>query len=163
MTAAFDRLVASLDYPMVIVTATTAGERSGCLAGFTTQCSIDPKHFIVCVSKVNHTAKVVQGAPIVVVHVLRSGQRDLATLFGAETGDEIDKFERCEWAPGPAGTPVLAGTDWFAGRIIERRDAGDHTALLLDVLPGGSADRSGEAQLGFQQIHDLDAGHDPEE
>lgn len=160
MTDAFDRLVAPLDYPMVVVTAVASGERSGCLAGFTTQCSIDPPRWIVCVSKVNHTHEIAVDASVLVVHVLRASQRDLADLFGSETGDEIDKFEHCDWTPGPDGTPVLTDTDWFAGRIIERWDAGDHTALLLDVLPEGSAARADEPQLGFQQIRDLDPGHE---
>ena len=87
-------------------------------------------------------------------------RRISATLFGAETGDEVDKFERCSWGPGPDGTPVLEDTDWFAGRILERWDAGDHTAHLLEVLPDGSAARADRPQLGFQQVRELDAGHD---
>jgi flavin reductase (DIM6/NTAB) family NADH-FMN oxidoreductase RutF len=160
-TEAFERLVASLDYPMVVVAAAAAdGERSGCLAGFTTQSSIDPPRWVVCISKVNHTHEVASKASVLVVHLLRSAQSDLATLFGSETGDELDKFEHCEWSPGPAATPVLRDTDWFAGRIIERWDAGDHAALLLDVLADGSAARADEPQLGFQAVRDLDPGHD---
>jgi flavin reductase (DIM6/NTAB) family NADH-FMN oxidoreductase RutF len=160
MAAAFQALTASLDYPMMVVTAVAGSERSGCLAGFTTQCSIDPARWIVCISNVNHTHRIASHASVLVVHALRAAQRDLADLFGSETGDEIDKFEHCAWSPGPGGTPVLTGTDWFAGRVIERWDAGDHTAMLLDVLPEGSADRGDERQLGFQQIRDLDPGHD---
>jgi len=39
-----EQFTASDDYPMYIVTAVAAdsGERSGCLVGFTTQCSINP-------------------------------------------------------------------------------------------------------------------------
>lgn len=64
---------------------------------------------------------------------------------------------------GHYGAPVLADTDWFAGRVCERRDAGDHTAFLLDVLPEGSASRHDEPQLGFQRVRDLDAGHDSDD
>src|SRR5207248_6722269 len=30
-----------------------------------------------------------------------------AALFGARTGDEVDKFTRCRWTSGPAGVPLL--------------------------------------------------------
>jgi flavin reductase (DIM6/NTAB) family NADH-FMN oxidoreductase RutF len=160
MTDPFDDLVASIDYPMVVVTATADGDRGGCLVGFTTQCSIDPPHWIVCVSKANRTHAIASRAFVLVVHVLRAGQRDLADLFGSESGDEVDKFEECQWSPGPGGTPVLAETDWLAGQVIGRWDAGDHTAFLLDVLSDGSSARAEESQLSFQQVRDLDPGHD---
>ncbi len=160
MSGPFEELVASLDYPMAVVTVAANRERSGCLAGFATQCSIDPPRFLVCVSKVNHTHAVADDATVMIVHFPRAGQHDLAELFGSETGDEIDKFEHCAWTPGPEGTPILDDTDYFAGRIRGRFDAGDHTALLLDVMPQASADRADEAQLGFQMTRDLDPGHD---
>ncbi len=163
MTESFDRLVAALDYPMVVVTAAVNDEHAGCLVGFTTQCSIDPPRWIVCISKANHTHFVAGTASVLVVHVLRKSQRDLADLFGSESGDEIDKFDHCDWSPGPAGTPVLAATDWFAGQVIERWDAGDHTAHLLDLLPVGSSARSDTPQLGFQQVRDVDPGHDADD
>lgn len=162
MTNEFDVLVASLDYPMVVITTTDGADNSGCLAGFATQCSIDPPRWIVCVSKANHTHQVASTASTLVVHVLREAQRDVADLFGTESGDDIDKFEHCTWSSGPMGVPVLADTDWFAGQVRERWDAGDHTAFLLDVLPEGSANRHAEPQLGFQRVRDLDAGHDPD-
>ena len=50
---------------------------------------------------------------------------DLVELFGGETGDEIDKFERCAWRPGPGGTPLLDGCpNRFVGRVLERHGRG---------------------------------------
>jgi flavin reductase (DIM6/NTAB) family NADH-FMN oxidoreductase RutF len=42
---AFDEIADTIDYPMWIVTAAARGERSGCLVGFATQCSIEPVRF----------------------------------------------------------------------------------------------------------------------
>jgi flavin reductase (DIM6/NTAB) family NADH-FMN oxidoreductase RutF len=163
MTNAFDDIVATVDYPMIVVTAAANGENSGCLAGFHTQCSIDPPRWLVCVSQANHTHDVVRAASTVAVHVLRTSQEGVATLFGSESGDEVDKFAHCEWSRGPDDVPVLADTDWFAGRVLERADVGDHTALLLEVLPDGSAARADEPQLGFQQVREVEPGHDADE
>jgi len=157
-TDAFEGIAAELDYPMYVVTAAVDGQRSGCLAGFTTQCSIDPVRFLVCVSKTNHTFEVARRAGTLVVHLLRGGDRELAELFGEETGDEVDKFTRCSWEAGPDGAPVLDGLDWFAGRVLERHDVGDHEAMVLEPVAGIHGHHAPE--LGFQALRDLDPGHD---
>jgi flavin reductase (DIM6/NTAB) family NADH-FMN oxidoreductase RutF len=155
---AFRQIIASIDYPMIVVTAARAGERTGCLVGFHTQCSIDPPRWLVCISKANHTHRIAQQTGRLVVHVLRDDQRDLAELFGETTGDEVDKFTRCRWHDDPEGVPVLDGCDWFAGSIAQRLDLGDHTGHLLDVTDAGVADLHAP-RLGFQQVRTLDPGH----
>jgi flavin reductase (DIM6/NTAB) family NADH-FMN oxidoreductase RutF len=140
------------------MTTADGSERSGCLIGFATQCSIVPPHFLVCVSKLNHTWRVVRSASTVVVHLPRTDDRALAALFAEETGDEIDKFARCDWSPGPDGVPVLAGLDWFAGRILSRTDAGDHDALVLEPTGEGEATRTAHV-LTLADVRDLEPGH----
>ena len=144
---------------MFIVTAAARGERAGCLVGFATQCSIDPERFIACISNKNRTFRVASEASVLVVHVVPEGADELAELFGSETGDEVDKFERCAWTPGPAGTPVLDDCgNWFAGRILDRFDVGDHWAFLLEPLLG--AGEAGEGALTFQEARDIEPGHE---
>ena len=154
-----EEFVDGLDFPMYVVTTAHDGERSGCLVGFGTQASIDPGRFLVCVSKTNHTHGLVLEAELVAVHLLRSDQHDLAALFGGETGDEIDKFERCSWTPGPGGVPVLDDcARVMVGRVVERVDVGDHTGLLLEPVLQDA--RSGEPDLTFKQVEHLDPGHE---
>jgi flavin reductase (DIM6/NTAB) family NADH-FMN oxidoreductase RutF len=144
---------------MYVVTAVSGeGERDGCLIGFGTQCSIHPPRFIACISKENRTFDAIRDAEAVVVHFLGQEQRRLAELFGGETGDEVDKFELCSWSEGPFGVPVLDDAPgWFAGRILDRIDVGDHVALLLD--PVEAEDRGGALDLGFQAVKGIDPGH----
>jgi flavin reductase (DIM6/NTAB) family NADH-FMN oxidoreductase RutF len=144
---------------MFIVTAAGAGgERAGCLIGFATQCSIKPPRFLACISKENRTFDVVTKAETVVVHFLGRAQRPLAELFGGETGDEVDKFELCRWEPGPAGVPVLEGVPgWFAGRVLERHDLGDHLGLWLEPIV--AEDNGGPLDLGFQDAKQIHPGH----
>jgi flavin reductase (DIM6/NTAB) family NADH-FMN oxidoreductase RutF len=145
---------------MFVLTVAADGERSGCLVGFAAQCSINPPRFFVWVSKKNHTAAIAERANVFVLHPLRADDLDLARLFGELTGDTVDKFERCEWEAGPDGTPVLSRCDWFAGRVIERTDSGDHVGYLLELADGGRSDHASEPQLGFQAVKGLDPGHD---
>ena len=156
---AVHELVSAIDYPMYIVTAAAGDERAGCLVGFTTQCSIDPPRFLACLSDKNRTFRVAQEADLLVVHLVPDTEEELARLFGSETGDEVDKFERCEWSPGPGGAPVLAACpNWFAGRVLERWPAGDHWAFLLE--PVEAASDPGEEPFSFHRARRLEPGHE---
>ncbi|HEV2089394.1 MAG TPA: flavin reductase family protein [Cryptosporangiaceae bacterium] len=144
---------------MLIVTATDGTRRAGCLAGFSTQCSIDPPRYLVCLSKNNHTYSVARHADALAVHLPGPAEMELATLFGTQTGFEVDKFSRCAWHEGPAGVPLLDGCPrWFTGRILQRHDVGDHVAFLLHLTSVSSEPGSG--QLGFQDVRHLDAGNE---
>ncbi|HEY5349326.1 MAG TPA: flavin reductase family protein [Candidatus Lustribacter sp.] len=157
------RMCETLDIPMAVVTAFDGREHSGCLVGFHTQCSIAPPRWLVSISKENHTYRVALAADWLVVHFLRADQHDLALLFGGETGDAIgpeNKFERTPWHTGPGNTPILDGCDWVAGRLIERIDAGDHVAHILDITDG-RCERAGAPRLGFNAARDIRPGHRP--
>ena len=70
------------------------------------------------------------------VHAVPADAADLAELFGGETGDEVDKFERAAWHD-VHGVPILDRCqNWFVGRVLERFDAGDHDAYLLEPVRG---------------------------
>lgn len=157
----FPKLMAELDYPMFVVTACADGERSGCLVGFTTQTSIHPARFLVCISEKNHTYPVAIRSSVLAVHLLSRAEREkeLASLFGSETGDEVDKFARAEWREGPGGVPLLDGCpNRFVGRIVERIDFGDHVGMVLEPFFAEADEDS--AQLGFHRAKRIEPGHE---
>ena len=155
----FPRLVADLDYPMVVVTAAAGGHKAGCLVGFATQCSIHPPRYAVWISRKNHTFGVASATGVLAVHFLSADDRPLAELFGSQSGDQVDKFARCRWHEGPAGVPVLDDcARWFAGEVVERLPTDDHVGFLLAPLEVHAGPWPG--QLGFQAVKSLDPGHD---
>jgi flavin reductase (DIM6/NTAB) family NADH-FMN oxidoreductase RutF len=157
-TDEFASFVAGLDYPMFVVTAAADGRRAGCLVGFTTQTSIDPPRLLVCLSERNHTYDVARAARYLAVHVLEADGRELAELFGGTTGDEVDKFARCDWQPGPHGLPLLqACPRRLVGRVLDTLPFGDHVGFLLEPLSEHAGPR--EQALTYQQVRDIDAGH----
>jgi flavin reductase (DIM6/NTAB) family NADH-FMN oxidoreductase RutF len=156
-----DAVVDLLDYPMFVVTTRRDDERSGCLVGFASQVSINPRRFLVGLSNKNHTFRIAQHAERLVVHVLDRDDRSLAELFGTQTGDDVDKFAECEWTEGPGGVPVLtAAPAWFSGRILRRDSLGDHVGFLIE--PDEAHVVEGDISLlTLAQVSDLDPGHDP--
>jgi flavin reductase (DIM6/NTAB) family NADH-FMN oxidoreductase RutF len=131
-----------------VVTAQAEGEMSGCLAGFVTQSSIHPVRFLVCISLVNHTYPVAARSTALAVHLLGEDQRDLASWFGEQSGDRIDKFEGVQWQAGPNGSPILVECSaWVEGPILDRLTAGDHEAFLIGASHGGEGTHRGEFML----------------
>ena len=153
-----DFIGSGLDVPMFVVTTADAEERSGCLVGFATQCSIDPLRFVVFLSKNNRTYRVAKGVHVMGVHVVPKGRMDIAELFGANTGDDVDKFEHIGWRD-VHGAPVLTDVDsWFVGEVVDRFDGGDHEGLVLAPVEGATTDPIDA--LGFIEARALEPGHE---
>jgi flavin reductase (DIM6/NTAB) family NADH-FMN oxidoreductase RutF len=155
----FRRLVAQLDYPMFIATVAAGGERAGCLIGFATQCSIHPPRFLAGISDKNRTYRVARDASSMAVHAVPEDADQLAELFGGETGDDLDKFQRCAWHPGPDDVPLLDDCpNRFVGRIAERVPFGDHVGMVLE--PYFAEQDADGSQLGFHRAKRIDPGHE---
>jgi len=102
----FAQLAHALPGSALVVTAAAGEDREGCLVGFATQASMNPPRILVCLSVQNATFETAKVATHLGVPVVPAGRRDLAELFGGETGDDVDKFVRCRWENGPGGEPL---------------------------------------------------------
>jgi flavin reductase (DIM6/NTAB) family NADH-FMN oxidoreductase RutF len=167
--AAFDALVARLDTAMVVVTVAAegaGGEVDGCLVGFHSQSSIDPRRYVVWLSVANRTFRLAAelATTHLAVHLLSARDHDLAERFGGATGDDpdVDKLGDLPWSPGAGGTPLLdALPERFVGRILERLRVagGDHVGFVLE--PESAEVRAGAAEgpLRMARTGDIDPGH----
>ena len=142
---ALEAFLERIDFPYYVVTVrTTDGEMSGCLAGFVTQCSIDPPNFLVCIAKVNHTFGVAERSDAMGLHLLGDKQHELARIFGEETGDLVDKFAQCDWRLGPTGAPLLVDSAVsMEGHILGHFSAGDHEAFMVRAERALSGEHAG--------------------
>jgi flavin reductase (DIM6/NTAB) family NADH-FMN oxidoreductase RutF len=158
----FDQLAGMLDYTMFVVTTQADGHPSGCLIGFATQTSIQPQRFLAALSKKNHTTRVAAQSNHLAVHVLARRHVGLVRLFGGQTGDQVDKFERCSWHIGPEGMPILDdAAAWFVGKTLQRIDFGDHVGYLLEpVTAAAAAQRCEEGLVSFSDTGDMEPGHE---
>lgn len=125
-----------VDYPYYLLTVRAPDEEmSGCLAGFVSQCSIDPPNFVACISRLNHTLGVAVRSSAMGLHLLGQDQLDMARLFGEETGDVVDKFADVDWRIGTTGAPLLADVSLaLEGTILGHFSVGDHEAFLVRAI-----------------------------
>ncbi|OBH98677.1 flavin reductase family protein [Mycobacterium sp. E2733] len=157
---AFEKLVAVLNYPMYVVTTRADGVAAGCLVGFASQTSIHPPRFLVGLSRKNHTFRVATEASHLAVHVFDHEHLDIVEFFGSQTGDTINKFDRCSWHTGPARMPILDdAAAWFVGEILERFSLGDHVGHLLAPVDGRPP-RELESWVSFSDVQHLEPGHE---
>ncbi len=160
MVNEWDKVAGLLDYPMFVVTTIGGTTRAGCLVGFATQASIHPPRFLVGISDKNHTYRVVVESSRLAVHVLGRSDLALASLFGEQTGDDVDKFAECRWHEGPDGVPILDdAAAWFSGPILSRDRVGDHVAHLIEVDAAEILQPEGEL-LKFSSVRDFSPGHE---
>lgn len=165
---AFDEIMLRRNGAMLIATVAVsdergAVERSGCMVGFATQCSISPRRFLLCLSVANHTTGLAAHADHVGVHAIPEHRFDLAELFGGTTGDDpgVDKLGQVPWTEGPSGVPLLDDCpDRFVGRILERVPLGDHVGYLLDPVRA-EVEAPGEAReyVRLDRADAIDPGH----
>ncbi|MFJ6567899.1 flavin reductase family protein [Streptomyces sp. NPDC091292] len=113
-------------------------------AGFTatsfTSVSLAPALVSFCVGIDASTAPAVRDAERFAVHVLGTGNADLAGQF-ARSG--VDRFAGIPWTPEPDGLPVLDGVAaWLAARITLRQRVGDHLLVVGEVESGAVHDHT---------------------
>jgi flavin reductase (DIM6/NTAB) family NADH-FMN oxidoreductase RutF len=161
--AAFDALMARLDPAMVVLTTAAGDQRAGSLVGFHAQCAIAPPRYAVWMSRANDTYRVGALAEHFAVHLLHEGHRGLAELFGGTSGDDIDKFARCRWTPGPGGVPLLEDCpDRFVGRRVGLVDVDtDHVCVVLE--PVSAEVGADHPRLRLHHVEDIEPGHRAEE
>lgn len=160
---AYDRINELLDGAAVVVTAADHEETAGCLVGFHSQCSIDPRRHAVWLSKANRTYRVALRSTHLAVHLLRTGDLRLAEWFAGTTGDEVDTFADLDVDRGAGGVPLVRDLPVrFVGRRVALLDTeGDHACFVLEVESAEVDDEAGPLRLS--DLGEVEPGHASEE
>jgi flavin reductase (DIM6/NTAB) family NADH-FMN oxidoreductase RutF len=160
---AIDRLMASADPPLIVLTTAVGDERAGCLVGFHAQASITPERYCIWLSKANHTYRVALRAAHFAVHFLTVDDRAVAERFGTRSGEDTDKFAGIDVSLDAHGVPLLEACPnrMSLERIALLDDGGDHVCLTARVTSAQGEKRFDP--LRVSAASGLDPGHDSEE
>lgn len=160
---AFDTLMSSLDPPLVVVTTAADGEQAGCLLGFHTQSSISAQQYSFWVSKANHTYVVSLRSSHFGIHFLSADDAAWAEHFGAQSGDDHDKFAAIQLEDNGGNPPLIKA---LPNRLVVERiamldDRGDHACVTAKVVAAASA--GSFTPLRLSDVTHLRPGHASEE
>ncbi len=113
------------------------------LAGMTANAiatiSIDPPVLMASIARKAETHTAIIGSHAFSISVLADDQQALAECFSQPTtARKLTRFCDATWEEAETGSPILAGAlAYFDCRLSERRDGGDHTMFLGDVVAAG--------------------------
>ena len=93
------------------------------------------------------------------IHLVPEDAAELAELFGGETGDEVDKFDRCSGGPAPR-----ARRSWMAARAASWTASSSAwtsgTTPAWSWSPSSRSSRSTKGQLKFHRAKRIEPGHE---
>ena len=137
-----NKLMASADPAMIVVTTVAENEQAGCLVGFHAQSSIAAEHYCLWLSKANHTYRTGLRATHFAVHFLTESDFSIAEWFGTRTGETADKFADLDVDTSEDGLPLLreCPNRMVVERIAILDDGGDHGCFTTRVLSATSVE-----------------------
>jgi flavin reductase (DIM6/NTAB) family NADH-FMN oxidoreductase RutF len=131
-----------VDRAVWVVTAAAGGARSGLLATWVMQSSLDPAtpKLSLSLNSQNFTTQLIGQSGFLGLHLLRPDQTDLAWGFGLRSGRETDKFAEVKMTLGVTGAPVLA--DCLASlecRVLRKVEIGDRLCIWSAAVASKSS------------------------
>lgn len=127
----FRRVLGHLPTGVTVITAYGADGPAGMAANSVTSVSLDPPLVLFCPAKSSTTWPRLRQAGVVCINVLAADQAELSRRFAAKGADRFAGLDYEYRTAGPALTGAVA---WIECRLLEERDAGDHTIVLADVV-----------------------------
>jgi flavin reductase (DIM6/NTAB) family NADH-FMN oxidoreductase RutF len=147
--AEFRRVLGHFPTGVVVITACCPdGTLVGMAVGSFTSVSLEPPLVGFLPAKTSSSWPRIQAAGSFCANILGTGQEGLVRRFAASGGD---KFAGLDWAPGPAGHPLLPGVPaWIDCDTDRVYDAGDHW-MVLGLVRSLHADGNHPGPLVFSR------------
>ena len=141
---------------VTVVTAQSGDELFGMTVSAFCSVSLEPPLVLVSLSNDRPTTTLVEHAGWYGVNVLASDQAWLSERFAFT--DPTQRFEGVDWAPGPNGTPLLAGTiGSLECEVAQIVPAGDHQVVIGRVMHAATTDGLPVVytQRGYHELGEL--------
>ncbi|HPS57018.1 MAG TPA: flavin reductase [Spirochaetota bacterium] len=136
-----------ISYGLYIVSTKSGGKMNGYISNAVFQVTSDPARFAICCSRNNFTAGMISESGLFSVSVLaQDAGQELLSLFGYQSGRDVDKFTNTKHIMADSGIPVVTQDclAWFECRVNQSVDLGTHILFTAEILNSEIIDAKGE-------------------
>lgn len=136
-----------ISYGLYIVSTGSNGKMNGYVSNAVFQVTAEPPRFAICCSRNNFTAGMISDSGLFSISVLtRDAGQELISLFGYQSGRDVDKFATTKHIITDSGVPVVTEDclAWFECRVNQAVDVGTHILFTAEITDSELLDASGE-------------------
>lgn len=131
---------------VAVVTSKRETDINGLSVAWMTQVSDSPPLVMVCVGKEKYTHELIDDSGVFAINILSERQKDVAKLFGLQSGRTINKFNEIDYDLKKSGAPILKDCLAYVDCTVHKSiDVGDTTLFVGEILE--AAINNGEKPL----------------
>ncbi len=128
-----------MTYGLYIISSKHNDQISGYIANTAFQVTAEPAQIAISCHKDNTSAKIIEESGAFSISVLEKGtEAGLIGLFGYQSGNEDEKFERVNYKYGKTGAPIILthSLAYFECKVVDKFDVGSHYLFIGEVVEG---------------------------
>ena len=120
---------------VAVVTSKRETDINGLSVAWMTQVSYSPPLVMVCVGKEKYTHELIDDSGGFAINILSERQKDVAKLFGLQSGRTSNKFNDVEYELKKSGAPILKDCLAYIDCTVHKSiDVGDTTLFVGEIL-----------------------------
>ena len=120
---------------VAVVTSKRKNDINGLSVAWMTQVSYSPPLVMVCVGKEKYTHELIDDSGVFAINILSERQRDVAKLFGRQSGRTSNKFNDIDYDLKKSGAPILKDCLAYVDCTVHKSiDVGDTTLFVGEIL-----------------------------
>lgn len=128
-----------MTYGLYLISSKHDTQISGYIANTAFQVTAEPPQIAISCHKDNISARVIEDSGVFSISVLeKETDAGLIGLFGYQSGNEDEKFERVNYKIGETGAPIILthAVAYFECQVVDKFDVGSHFLFIGKVIQG---------------------------
>jgi len=128
-----------MTYGLYLISSIHGEQISGYVANTAFQVTAEPPQIAISCHKDNISATVIEKSGVFSISVLeKETDAGLIGLFGYQSGNEDEKFERVNYKFGTTGVPIILthSIAYFECKVVDKFDVGSHYLFIGEVVEG---------------------------
>lgn len=125
-----------MSYGIYLITSRSGEKLSGYIANTAFQVTANPPKMAISCHKENTSASIIRDSGVFALSVLdKESDAGLIGLFGYQSGNEDEKFDRVSYKDGKNGAPVILthAVAYFECKVVDVIDVGTHFLFIGEV------------------------------